>query len=101
MPVRLPPFTALRALEAAARLQSYNRAAEALTVTHGAVSQQIRSLEETFAQVLFRREGNRMAPTEACLRLAARIADATRMLERGVEEIASERSARTLVLSTI
>ena len=42
---RLPPFFALRALEAAARHQSYSRAAQELSVTHGAVSQQIRRLE--------------------------------------------------------
>jgi LysR family glycine cleavage system transcriptional activator len=101
MSQRLPPFTALRALEAAARLQSYSRAAEALHVTHGAVSQQIRSLEESFGVALFRRDGNRMVPTEAALRLAGRVADATRLLERGVGELAAERSARVLVLSTL
>ena len=42
---RLPPFFALRALEAAARHRSYSRAAQELAVTHGAVSQQIRRLE--------------------------------------------------------
>lgn len=41
---RLPPLTTLPVLEAAARLQSFS-AAE-LNVTHGAISHQIRSLEE-------------------------------------------------------
>ena len=48
---RLPPFLALRALEAAARLRSYSRAAEELHGTHGAVSHQIRRLEEEFGKI--------------------------------------------------
>ena len=98
---RLPPFSALRALEAAARLQSYSRAAEELHVTHGAVSQQIRSLEELFGLRLFRRDGNAMLPSEACLRLARRVAEARRLLEQAVGELDAERSAKTLVVSTL
>jgi hypothetical protein len=44
--MRLPPFSSLIALEAAARHKSYSRAADELFVTHGAVSQQVRKLEE-------------------------------------------------------
>ena len=43
---RLPSLKALRAFEAAARLGSFSRAAAELGVTHGAVSHQIRALEE-------------------------------------------------------
>ena len=42
----LPPLNALRAFEAAARLGSLSRAADELHVTHGAVSRQVRLLEE-------------------------------------------------------
>ena len=98
---RLPPFLALRTLEAAARLRSYSRAAEELHVTHGAVSHQIRRLEEAFCLRLFRREGNAMLPTEDALRLAARVAQATRILQQGVAEIDGRRAARTLVVSTL
>ena len=73
---RLPPFLALRALEAAARLRSYSRAAEELHGTHGAVSHQIRRLEEEFGIRLFRREGNAMTPTEPAVKLAAKVAAA-------------------------
>ena len=38
MESRLPPLHALRAFEAAARLESFSRAADELHVTHGAVS---------------------------------------------------------------
>jgi LysR family glycine cleavage system transcriptional activator len=98
---RLPPFMALRALEAAARLRSYSRAAEELHVTHGAVSHQIRRLEEEFGLRLFRREGNAMIPTEPALKLAAKVAAALRLLETGATELASERGARTLVISSL
>ena len=44
MASRLPPLNPLRAFEAAARLGSISRAAGALSVTHGAVSHQVRAL---------------------------------------------------------
>ncbi len=98
---RLPPFTALRALEAAARLQSYSRAAEELNVTHGAVSQQIRALEEELGVRLFRRDGNAMLPSEAALKLARRVGEATRAIESVISEIRIERSPAHLVVSTV
>ncbi len=98
---RLPPFLALRALEAAARLRSYSRAADELNVTHGAVSHQIRRLEETWGLKLFRREGNSMLPTEAAVKLAAKVAQAIRTLQQGVAEIDNRRASRTLVISTL
>jgi LysR family glycine cleavage system transcriptional activator len=52
----LPPLNPLRAFEAAGRLQSIRRAAEELSVTAGAVSRQIRSLEAHLGVQLFRRD---------------------------------------------
>lgn len=98
---RLPAFQALRALEAAARLRSYSRAADALFVTHGAVSHQIRALEEQFGLKLFRREGNDMVPLPAALRLAERVAEAIRLLEDGVARLRAEGSPGVLVISTL
>jgi DNA-binding transcriptional LysR family regulator len=48
----LPPLNALRAFEAAARHESFSRAATELFVTHGAVSHQVRALEEELGQPL-------------------------------------------------
>jgi LysR family glycine cleavage system transcriptional activator len=62
---RLPPLIALRVFEAAARRLSFRQAAEELFVTPGAVSQQIRLLEEHVGTALFHREGRRVALTEA------------------------------------
>ncbi|GAB2470405.1 transcriptional regulator GcvA [Comamonas humi] len=52
----LPPLKALRAFEAAARHASFTAAAEELSITHSAVSQQIRILEDYLGHALFARE---------------------------------------------
>lgn len=52
----LPSLSALRVFEAAARLNSFSRAADELHVTHAAVSHQIRLLEDWFGRPLFLRE---------------------------------------------
>lgn len=61
----LPPLNALRSFEAAARLESFNRAAEELYVTPSAVSHQIKLLEEYLKVKLFRREKRRVMLTTA------------------------------------
>lgn len=55
MTYRLPPLSALRAFEAAARCLSFKRAAEELSVTPTAISHQIKSLEEYLGFALFHR----------------------------------------------
>lgn len=57
MPRKLPPLNALRAFEAAARLGGFTRAAEELHVTHGAVSRQVKVLEDYLGQPVFQRSG--------------------------------------------
>ena len=52
---KLPPLNALRAFEAAARHKSFTAAASDLFVTHGAVSRQIRHIEEFLGLRLFER----------------------------------------------
>lgn len=63
MASRLPPLNPLRAFEAAARRGSISAAARELNVTHGAISHQIRSLEETLKTALFERGGKRLKLT--------------------------------------
>ncbi|MGE8460703.1 MAG: LysR family transcriptional regulator [Pseudomonas capeferrum] len=65
----LPPLNALRAFEAAARLNSVSQAAEALHVTHGAVSRQIKVLEEHLGVALFVKDGRGIKLTDAGVRL--------------------------------
>jgi LysR family glycine cleavage system transcriptional activator len=75
MPDRLPPLTALRAFEAAARHMSFAKAAEELFVTPAALSYQIKQLEEHFGTALFRR-----------LNRAVELTDAGHALQPGTEE---------------
>ncbi|WP_252091278.1 LysR family transcriptional regulator [Pseudomonas sp. MWU13-3659] len=65
----LPPLNALRAFEATARLNSVSQAAEALHVTHGAVSRQIKVLEEHLGVALFVKDGRGVKLTDAGVRL--------------------------------
>ena len=65
----LPPLNALRAFEAAARLSSVSQAAEQLNVTHGAVSRQLKVLEEHLGVSLFVKEGRGLKLTDAGIRL--------------------------------
>ncbi len=65
----LPSLNALRAFEAAARLRSVSLAAAELHVTHGAISRQLRLLEEELGLSLFEREGRGIRPNGAGHRL--------------------------------
>ncbi|GIZ50731.1 transcriptional regulator GcvA [Noviherbaspirillum aridicola] len=60
---RLPNLAALRAFEAAARHGNFTRAAEEIHVTHGAISHQVRALEEELGVTLFARHGKRITVT--------------------------------------
>lgn len=62
---RLPPLNALRAFEAAARHLNFSRAADELSVTPGAVSQQIQNLEEYVGAALFKRTPKGLLLTDA------------------------------------
>lgn len=79
---KLPSLTALRAFEAAARLMSFSRAAEELSVTHSAVSRQVRELEVFIGRSLFHRSTRRVSLTPAGARYAS-------VLHRAFEEIAA------------
>jgi len=62
---RLPPLSALRAFEAAARHGSFKKAAEELAVTPTAISHQVRALEEQTGLALFERCTRKVVLTEA------------------------------------
>ena len=61
----LPPLSTLIGFEAAARLQSFSRAAEELNITQSAISHQVRLLEDHLGQPLFRRIGRRIELVDA------------------------------------
>jgi LysR family glycine cleavage system transcriptional activator len=65
MSTSLPPLKALKVFEAAARTRSLTTAAHELHITHSAVSQQIKLLEDYFGQPLFIRRPRGVEATEA------------------------------------
>ena len=75
MPDRLPPLTALRAFEAAARHMSFAKAAEELHVTPAALSFQIKSLEEHLGAQVFHRLNRAVELTETGQALAPGVTD--------------------------
>ena len=87
MAVRLPPMQALRAFEAAARERSLTRAAQALNVTHGAISHQIKSLESDLGVRLVERSGRGIRLTDDGERFASRVRAAFAELTTAVHEI--------------
>jgi len=62
--MKLPPMNALRAFEAVSRQGSVSKAAEELCVSQGAVSQQLRNLEDYFGRELFLRSANKVELSE-------------------------------------
>jgi len=61
---KLPPLSALRAFEAAARQLSFTRAGQELHITQAAISHQVKALEEWLGLALFRRRGRAIVLTE-------------------------------------
>lgn len=94
----LPPLNALRAFEATARLNSVSRAAEQLHVTHGAISRQLKVLEEHLGVSLFVKEGRGLKLTDAGLRLRDASGDAFERLRTACAEISQGASDAPFVL---
>lgn len=100
MRLHLPPLGALKAFEAAARHESFTRAAEELCVTQGAVSHQVKALETELAIKLFNRERQRLIITEAGRDYHAVIRDALDRIAEGTERLLQRQSAGVLTVST-
>ena len=100
MPRRLPPLNALKAFEAAARHESFTRAAEELCVTQGAVSHQVKALEAELGLKLFNRERQRLVITEAGRSYLAVVRDAFDRIADGTERVLQRQSGGVLTVST-
>jgi LysR family glycine cleavage system transcriptional activator len=100
MPRRLPPLNALKAFEAAARSESFTRAAEELNVTQGAVSHQVKALEDTLGVRLFNRERQRLTMTDAGRDYLVVVRDALDRIAAGTERLIQRQSTGVLTLST-
>jgi LysR family transcriptional regulator, glycine cleavage system transcriptional activator len=79
--VRLPPLSAVRVFEAAARRENFTQAAAELGMTQAAVSYQIRLLEERLGVPLFARVKGRVTLTDAGRRIAPLVASAFETLD--------------------
>jgi len=82
-----PSLTALRAFEAAASAHSFSGAARALNVTHAAVAQQVRALEQELGAELIFREGRGLQLTVQGARLAAALSEGFRDIAAALAEI--------------
>src|SRR6202012_5951015 len=96
---RLPSLIALRFFEETARHMSFNRAATALCVTQGAVSRQIKLLEESLGAKLFERDHKGIRLTPAGLQFLPCLSDAFDMIERGFRQITTTKGRRRLVVA--
>jgi LysR family glycine cleavage system transcriptional activator len=97
----LPPLPALRAFEAVARLGSVVKAADELHVTHGAVSQQLRSLEEYLGLALFTRHGKRLTVTEDGRIYALRLRMALNDIASATTDVLSLPRADELIIAIL
>ncbi|WP_430464560.1 LysR family transcriptional regulator [Tabrizicola sp.] len=97
----LPPLTALRAFDCAARHGSFTRAGAELGVTAAAVSLQVRALEDHFGRQLFLRQGNRLTLTDAGRAIQPRVDLAFAELAHLAQDLGQEVGAARLVLSCL
>lgn len=95
-----PPLNALRGFEAAARLGSFHKAAEALNLTQSAISQQIRSLETYLEQPLFHRNGRSVSLTDAGHDLLSTTQSLLQHLAVGIRRLDQYRKPNQLVVNT-
>jgi LysR family transcriptional regulator, glycine cleavage system transcriptional activator len=93
-----PSLNALRAFEAAARRRSMSAAAKELSVTHGAISRHVKSLEDTFGVTLLNRGPHSTEPTVEGARLAESLAAAFSAIQMSIEQL--KPSPLTLSCST-
>jgi LysR family glycine cleavage system transcriptional activator len=93
-------LNALRAFEAAARSESFTRAAEELCVTSGAVSHQVKALEAILGLKLFTRERQRLVLTEPGREYLLVARDAFDRIAAGTERLVHRRNSGVLSVST-
>lgn len=97
---RLPPLSALRAFEAAARHESAKQAAEELSVTATAISHQIRALEESLGVALFLRKPRQLELTLAGRELQQVLESAFDSIGAAVERLSAAPRRHAVTLST-
>ena len=92
----LPPLSALRAFEAAARLQSFSKAADELNVTPAAISHQIHALEEDLGVSLFNRRNRAVELTASARVLLPGLSEAFAGIQASVRRLRSHNDTGTV-----
>lgn len=95
----LPSLRALQAFNAAARLGSFSRAADEMSITHGAVSRLVGLLEQDLGMPLFQRRARGVELTAAGQRLYDTTGQAFSLLAQGIAALAPDRHSSTLRVS--
>jgi DNA-binding transcriptional LysR family regulator len=98
---KIPSTTALISFEAAARHESFTKAAEELSLTQGAVCRQIASLEEFLNVELFRRSRRGVKLTEAGLSYSRRVATQLDAVERDTLSVMGQQGANVIELAVV
>jgi LysR family transcriptional regulator, glycine cleavage system transcriptional activator len=97
---RLPPLNALKSFEAAARHENFTRAADELFVTQGAISHQVKALEDELGLNLFNREPQRLVLTDAGRDYLVVVRDALDRIAVGTDRLLQRQSTGVLTVST-
>jgi LysR family glycine cleavage system transcriptional activator len=95
---RFPPLNALRAFEAAARHLSFKKAAQELHVTPGAVSHQVKLLEEHLGVVLFRRLTRALELTTEAYAMLPKVREGLDALHVAVARVKAREDVRSLTV---
>ncbi|MET3118736.1 LysR family glycine cleavage system transcriptional activator [Undibacterium sp. GrIS 1.8] len=97
----LPNLAALRAFEAAARHQNFSRAADEIHLTHGAISHQVRALEEELGVQLFTRRGKRITITNDGEQFATAIRSALEDIAKAADVLKGRQQQKRLAITAL
>lgn len=98
---KIPSTTALISFEAAARHESFTKAAQELSLTQGAICRQIAGLEEFLNVELFRRSRRGVKLTEAGLSYSRRVATQLDAVERDTLSVMGQQGANVIELAVV
>jgi DNA-binding transcriptional LysR family regulator len=98
---KIPSTAALVSFEAAARHESFTKAAEELSLTQSAICRQIGSLEEFLNVELFRRSRRGVKLTEAGLSYSRRVATQLDAVERDTLSVMGHQGANVIELAVV
>lgn len=95
---RYPSIQSMQAFLQAARVGSFSSAARQLALTHSAISQQIRSLEDFIGQPLFARVGGRVTLTDAGTLFANQLSDGLEQIDRAISTVKGRPAGPSITL---